>query len=145
LSVSAFTRFRGQRWISTSARITNGMDTNQTAPRPVVHLELHTADQVRASAFYARLLGWRPELVLAACGSYLALDVGGMSSGIVECGTRRPSWLPYVAVERIDEATERARRLGAAVLLEPREGPSGWRSVVSSPEAGEVALWEPRR
>jgi hypothetical protein len=31
------------------------------------------------------------------------------------------------------------------VLLEPREGPSGWRSVVSSADAGEVALWAPRR
>jgi len=31
------------------------------APVPVVHLELHTADQVRASEFYARLLHWRSE------------------------------------------------------------------------------------
>ena len=43
------------------------------------------------------------------------------------------------------DLTERARQLGAVVLLEPREGPSGWRSVISSPEAGEVALWEPKR
>jgi predicted enzyme related to lactoylglutathione lyase len=113
---------------------------------PVVHLELHTADEVRASAFLARLLHWRPEVIRAACGSYLALDTGGrVDGGIVECGTNRPLWLPYVEVDRIDESTERARRLGAAVLLEPREGPSGWRSVVSSPDGGEVALWEPKR
>jgi predicted enzyme related to lactoylglutathione lyase len=120
------------------------MNAQQSAPRPVVHLELHTGDQVGASAFYARLLQWRPELVRAACGSsYLALDTGaGPGGGIVECTTRRPLWLPYVEVERIEDATERACRLGAAVLLAPREGPSGWRSVVSSPEAGEVALWE---
>jgi len=146
LSVSPATRVHGERWISTPARITSDMNANQTAPRPVVHLELHTADQVRASAFYARLLQWRPEFVRAACGSYLALDTGaGPGGGIVECGTRRPLWLPYVEVERVDEATERACRLGAVVLLAPREGPSGWRSVVSSPEAGEVALWEPKR
>ena len=122
------------------------MTANQIPPRPVVHLELHTPDQVRASAFCAQLLHWRPELIRAACGSYLALDtcacVGG---GIVECSTRRAVWLPYIEVDRIDEATERARRFGAAVLLEPREGPSGWRSVVSSREAGEVALWERKR
>jgi predicted enzyme related to lactoylglutathione lyase len=122
------------------------MSRNQPPPWPVVHLELHTTNQVRASAFYARLLHWRPELFRAAAGSYLALDMGvSVGGGIVECGTRRPLWLPYVEVDRIDEATERARRLGAAVLLESREGPSGWRSVVSSPEAGEVALWERRR
>jgi predicted enzyme related to lactoylglutathione lyase len=119
---------------------------NQMRPRPVVHLELHTTDQVRASAFYAELLSWRPEVVRAAAGSYLALDTGAhLGGGVVECSTRRPLWLPYVDVDRIERSTEHARELGAAVLLEPREGPSGWRSVVSTPEAGEIALWEPKR
>jgi predicted enzyme related to lactoylglutathione lyase len=128
------------RWKATSR------SANRIPPRPVVHLELHTPDQVRASAFYAELLYWRPEVVRAAAGSYLALDTGAhLGGGVVECGTRRPLWLPYVEVDRVDRSTERARELGAIVLLEPREGPSGWRSVVSSPEAGEVALWAPRR
>jgi uncharacterized protein len=122
------------------------MSINQTLPHRVVHLELHTGDRQRASAFYARLLKWQPDVIRAASSSYLALDMGGgVGGGIVECATRRPLWLPYVEVDQIDEAIEHARRLGAAVLLEPREGPSGWRSVVSSPEGGEVALWEPKR
>ena len=122
------------------------MTTSRTRPRSVVHLELHTPDQVRASAFYAELLHWRPEFVRTAAGSYLALDTGPqLSGGVVECGTPRPLWLPYVEVDRIDRSTERAQELGAVVLLEPREGPSGWRSVVSSPQAGEIALWEPKR
>lgn len=121
------------------------MSINQSVPRPVVHLELHTGDQVRASAFYARLLGWRPELIRAASGSYLALELGGrLGAGIVECGIRRPVWLPYVEVERVGEATARARQSGAAVLLEPREGPAGWRSVVFSPVAGHVGFWQPK-
>lgn len=115
-------------------------------PCPVVHLELHTGDQARASAFYAGLLRWRPELIRVASGSYLALELGcGFGGGIVECCTRRPSWLPYVEVDQVEELTERACRLGATVLLEPREGPAGWRSVVSSPEGGEVAFWQPKR
>jgi predicted enzyme related to lactoylglutathione lyase len=122
------------------------MSANQTPPRPVVHLELHTFDQVGASAFYAQLLHWRAQVVRAAAGSYLAFDTGGqLGGGIVECGSGRPLWLPYVEVDRIVRSTERAQELGAIVLLEPREGPSGWRSVVSSPQAGEIALWEPRR
>ena len=112
----------------------------------VVHLELHTGDRAAASAFCASLLGWTPELVEARCGSYLALDLGGgLGGGIVECGTRRPLWLPYVEVDQIEEQTEHARRLGARVLLEPREGPVGWRSVVSTPEAAEIAFWQPKR
>src|SRR2546426_10272341 len=99
---------------------------------PMVHLELHTGDQQRARAFYAELCGWRSERIEARCGSYLALDLGrGLGGGIVECETPRPLWLPYAEVAQIDEATERARLLGASVLLEPREGPAGWRSVVA--------------
>src|SRR5262245_53677374 len=122
------------------------MNTTHSGPRPVVHLELHTPDQAAASLFYARLLGWRPELLEAQCGSYLALGLGGaLDGGIVECRTRRPLWLPYVHVDRVEEQTERARQLGARVLLEAREGSAGWRSVVSTPEAGEIAFWQPKR
>jgi predicted enzyme related to lactoylglutathione lyase len=114
-----------------------------TTPRPVAHLELHTPDGAAARAFYGELLGWRPELIEAAERSYLALDLGeGPSGGIVECGTERPLWLPYVSVPDIVRMTERARELGAEVLLEPREGPAGWRSVVAIPGAGEIALWQ---
>jgi predicted enzyme related to lactoylglutathione lyase len=132
--------------VTHAAGIDTDMSATQAPPRPVVHLELHTPDQVRASAFYAQLLQWRPTLLRAAGGSYLALDTGArLGGGIVECGTRRPLWLPYVEVDRVDESTDRARELGAAVLLEPRECVSGLRSVVSSAVAGEVALWERRR
>jgi predicted enzyme related to lactoylglutathione lyase len=120
--------------------------TMNSMPRPLVHLELHTDDRAAAGAFYGALLHWQPELIDARCGSYLAFELGrGLGGGIVECGTRRPLWLPYVEVERIGEETDRARQLGAHVLLEPREGPAGWRSVVSDRCAGEIAFWQPKR
>jgi uncharacterized protein len=113
---------------------------------PVVHLELHTGDLPRARDFYAELCGWREERIDAGCGSYLALETGGrVGGGIVECGAGRPVWLPYVEVPEIVDATDRARRLGAAVLLDAREGPAGWRSVVASPSGGEIAFWQPKR
>ncbi len=88
---------------------------------------------------------WRTEEVDAGSGSYLHLELGGgLGGGIVECGARRSLWLPYVQVDLVDEFTDRARRLGASVLLEPREGPAGWRSVVATPESGEIAFWQPK-
>jgi uncharacterized protein len=112
---------------------------------PVVHLELHTADLPGARAFYAGLCGWRPEQITVPSGSYLGLEMGGgLGGGIVECAARRPLWLPYVEVPDVVEATESARRLGATVLLEPREGPAGWRGVVAAPAAGELAFWQPK-
>jgi predicted enzyme related to lactoylglutathione lyase len=114
---------------------------------PVVHLELHTGDRSSARAFYAGLCGWRSAEVEAGGGrSYLALELGeAVGGGIVECPTRRSLWLPYVEVAEIFAATERALALGATVLLEPREGPAGWRAVVTTPAGGEVAFWQPKR
>ena len=112
---------------------------------PVVHLELHSANMARASAFYAALCGWRPEKIQACSRSYLALELGGgLGGGIVECETERALWLPYVEVDEVGAATERARTLGASVLLEPREGPAGWRSVVATEAGAEVAFWQPK-
>src|SRR5438034_10180808 len=99
---------------------------------PIVHLELHTGNLPRACAFCTRLFGWRAETVNVRSGSYLTLEVGdGIEGGVVECEGERPLWLPYVEVADLAAATERARLLGASVLLEPREGPAGWRSVVA--------------
>jgi hypothetical protein len=117
-----------------------------TRPNPVVHMELHTGDLARACAFYAQVCGWRAERIDAGSGSYLALELGcAIGGGAVECQTERPLWLPYVEVGEITEATERARLLGASVLLEPREGPAGWRSVVAVPAGAEIAFWQPKR
>ncbi|HEY3018721.1 MAG TPA: hypothetical protein VGJ32_00930 [Solirubrobacteraceae bacterium] len=114
--------------------------------RPVVHLELHTGDLKVASGFYAELCGWRPEVIATPCGSYHAIELGNrLGGGMVECPTRHPLWLPYVEVGKIGEATDRARLLGASVLLDPREGPAGWRSVVATPAGGEIAFWQPKR
>ena len=112
----------------------------------IVHLELHTSDLAQARSLYSELLRWRPEQIRTASGSYLALELGGgVGGGIVECQVPRPLWLPYVEVDQICEATERARELEASVLLEPREGPAGWRSVVAAPDGAEIAFWQPKR
>jgi predicted enzyme related to lactoylglutathione lyase len=128
------------RWISLRARIETDVSS------AVVHLELHTPNLGGACAFYSGLLGWRPQRAVSGGATYHALDLGaGFGGGLVECGTKRALWLPYVEVESIVAATERARALGASVLLAPREGPAGWRSVVVSPTGGELALWQPKR
>jgi predicted enzyme related to lactoylglutathione lyase len=113
---------------------------------PVVHLELHTANLARACEFYGRLLGWRTEIIDSdGCPPYRTLEMGGMGGGVVECESERALWLPYVEVGEIRGATDRARDLGADVLMEPREGPAGWRSVVASSAGAEIAFWQQKR
>lgn len=113
------------------------------AASPVIHLELHTGDLRGAVDFYTRLFGWHPERIHAGTGSYLALEMGnGVGGGVVECESRQPLWLPYVDVPDVKRTTEQARELGGEILLGPREGPEGWRSVVAAPDGGEVAFWQ---
>jgi predicted enzyme related to lactoylglutathione lyase len=112
---------------------------------PVVHLELRTPNLSRACGFYSRLFGWSIETVRAGSGSYVALELGhGIDGGVVEGKGVGSNWLPYVEVADIDQATRRGGALGAAVMLEPREGPAGWRSVLAVPDGAEVALWQPK-
>lgn len=112
---------------------------------PLVHLELHTRDRSRARSLFAELCGWQGEQIDRGRASYLALELGTIGGGIVECATERAVWVPYVEVRRLDETTDRARDLGATVLLEPRECPNGWRSVVSTVQGGDIAFWQPKR
>jgi predicted enzyme related to lactoylglutathione lyase len=101
---------------------------------PVVHLELHTGNLARASDFYTRVFGWSAETVEVGHSSYLSLKLGdGIDGGIVERD---------VEVADLMGVIERARALGAAVILEPREGPIGWRSILAVPSGARIALWQ---
>ena len=114
---------------------------------PVVHLELHTNDLPSARDLYGELCGWHPDRVDTRHGSYLALDMGRrLGGGIVESSHRQAA----VAALRGRSATSPrppitrspwARRCCSA----PREGPAGWRSVISSPVGGEIAFWQQKR
>jgi predicted enzyme related to lactoylglutathione lyase len=113
---------------------------------PVVHLELHTGDLQGAHALYAALCGWRPDQIDTPHGSYSTMVLGrGIGGGAVECATERALWLPYVQVSDVGKSTRRAFELGAEVLLSPREGPAGWRSVIRTDSGGELAFWQPKR
>ncbi|HEY1596217.1 MAG TPA: VOC family protein [Thermoleophilaceae bacterium] len=115
-------------------------------PNPVVHMELLTSDLPRACEFYTRLFQWRAATVEVAGGEYHALEPGeGIGAGVVEGCTKRSIWLPYIEVADVVEATSRARELGACVPVDSREGPTGWRSVVATPEGAPVALWQSKR
>ncbi|MHB8533581.1 MAG: VOC family protein [Solirubrobacteraceae bacterium] len=112
---------------------------------PVVHLELHTRDMQEARSTYARLCGWQAEQLQVGGRDYTALGLGErIGGGVVECPTSRALWLPYVRVADLRGALATAERLEASVLLGPREGPAGWRAVVSTAAGGEIALWQPK-
>ena len=107
-----------------------GQTHEPDAVKPVVHLELHTSDLRARPRLLRRAVRLAAGAIDARDGSYLALDLGErIGGGIVECGDRAPAVVALCrGAETSRKATDTARALGAAVLLEPREGPAGWRS-----------------
>jgi uncharacterized protein len=112
----------------------------------VVHLELRTRDVPRACTFLGDLFAWRVETVRAGPIEYLALAIGsGIEGGLAEVDAAGALWLPYVEVDDVRAATERALDLGACLTLDLREGPVGWRTIVETPASGPLGLWQPKR
>ena len=112
-----------------------------------VHVELNTTDVDKAKGFYGKLFNWKLEDMPMEGGVYTIIKPEkGTGGGMMKhpMPGAPSAWLPYVEVADISETTERARLLGAAVLLEPREGPIGWRSVVAVPAGAELAFWQPK-
>ena len=115
---------------------------------PFVHVELNTTDLAKAKVFYGKLFDWKLEEAPMADGSsYVLVDVsGGTGGGMMKHPMPgAPSmWLPYVAVDDLAAATEKARSLGATIAKGVTEIPGiGWFSVIVDPTGAALALWKP--
>ena len=87
---------------------------------PFVHVELGTTDLDRAKSFYRSLFGWRLNDVEMGGGmTYTMIGVGegtggGMMKHPIPGGPS--AWLPYVLVDDIRAATDKAKSLGATIM-----------------------------
>jgi uncharacterized protein len=113
---------------------------------PFVHVELNTTDLGAAKTFYAKLFDWQMEDLDMEEGPYTMISVGDGTGGgmMTQPVPGAPSaWLPYVDVEDITAATEKAQSLGAEVVVEVTEVPEmGWLSVFKDPTGAFLGLWE---
>ena len=115
---------------------------------PFVHVELMTNDVQKAKEFYGKLFKWELEDVPMEIGPYTMIKVGeGTGGGMLKnpIPGATSSWIAYVQVDDIDEATARARQLGASVMRETVEASNfGWFSIITDPTGAMLALWEPK-
>jgi predicted enzyme related to lactoylglutathione lyase len=91
-------------------------------PQPVVYFEIVGGEDAAAQhAFYAELFGWEVTPVESTGGSYATVRGAGIGGG-VGAFQGGPSYVAvYVEADDPAAALERARALGAEVLMEPRE------------------------
>jgi predicted enzyme related to lactoylglutathione lyase len=111
-------------------------------PGSLTMTELATPDPDRAAAFYEALLGWTTEVVDQASG-YRSLKVGERLNAGMRPDTSMPAnWVPYFTVASLDDAPERARSSGGAVVVEPVTIPAGRFAGLADPQGAVFCPFE---
>jgi predicted enzyme related to lactoylglutathione lyase len=93
--------------------------------------------------FFESLFGWKgsegpPGLTMLAQD---AAPFAALGSKQERCGDR-DEWIPFVAVDDVDAATERALSSGATLIRKKSRGPAGEFTVVRDPGGAALALWK---
>jgi uncharacterized protein len=109
--------------------------------------ELLTTDLAAARCFYSGVLGWQAQDASTAELVYnlftaAEAPVSGLMS-LPEEARRMgatPRWVGYVAVDDIDAAAGRIKRLGGTVYVPPTETNIGCISIVADPQTATLAL-----
>jgi len=114
--------------------------------------ELSTRDTEAAKNFFSRLFGWKyqPAPKQAGTGAdYEIITAPGTNQpigGIMKMGMEYPKdapphWLPYVAVENVDEACEKVEELGGKICVPPTDIPGTGRfAVINDPTGSTLSL-----
>lgn len=110
-----------------------------------VWLELASADQPAAVAFYGGVLGWSASEPFAEFDGYQDFSVDGATiAGVrsLEAG-ELGSWTILFRVDDVEAAVARARELGATAIseLEPA-GELGIAAYLRDPSGARFALWQ---
>jgi hypothetical protein len=125
---------------------------------PFVHVELNTTDVDKAKKFYGQLFDWKledvpmvaggPPGLQASKGTYTMIKPGeGTGGGMLKQAVpgAPSSWLAYVLVDDIAASTQKAKSLGAKIMLDVTEVPDmGWLSIIIDPTGAALGLWKTR-
>ena len=91
--------------------------------------ELHTTDNAKALAFYAKHFGWTADGThdMGPMGQYRLFKIGKVQAGgmMNDANLPRPQWMIYFGVDDIVKAAARVRAAGGTVTLDPMEVPGG--------------------
>ncbi|NWF53307.1 MAG: VOC family protein [Syntrophaceae bacterium] len=111
---------------------------------PFVHVELMTKDPVKSRQFYAQMFDWKLEEIPGM--DYTIIQVGeGTGGGMLKSPDSNipDHWLPYILVDDVVSATQKARSLGAVITQDVAEVPGyGYFSVILDPTGAAFALWQ---
>jgi uncharacterized protein len=109
-----------------------------------VHIELSTDDIAKAKKFYKSLFDWK--LTDMPDKGYTMINVGkGTGGGMMkkQMPEQPTMWLPYVQVDSVKKAVTKAKKAGAAVMVEYQSiGEMGAIGVLADPTGAAFGVWE---
>ena len=114
------------------------------APGTFCFAELVSPEVASAKQFYGDLFGWTTDEVTSSSGPYSLFQIEGqVVAGLRGITRGRQRWIPYLAVEHLDQTVAHAERLGAHLGDEPFEVSGVARMATIVDPAGRlVGLWE---
>lgn len=114
--------------------------------------ELMTKNAAAATKFYPSLFGWSVRDAGNPSMKYTIVGVGENGvGGIFEltepmCSSlgTNGSWIGYIAVDEVDQAADRAARLGGKITVPPTDIPNVGRfAIAADPQGGPFVLFRP--
>ena len=108
--------------------------------------ELYTTDPKKVGDFYANLFGWTREPMPTPMGEYTVFKKGdaqaaGMMQITKEMPGMPPHWMVYFAVEDSDRTVEKAKGMGAHVMVPPTDIPNiGRFAILNDPQGAGFAV-----
>jgi len=119
----------------------------------IVHFEIPADDVEKLRKFYTELFGWKIERVPGPV-EYWGIETvpvdehgtpirPGVNGGMMkkEHPEQRP--VNYIAVESVDEYSEKIKALGGKIIVPKMEVPEiGWWALALDPEGNQFAIFE---
>ncbi|MCA9669548.1 MAG: VOC family protein [Myxococcales bacterium] len=110
---------------------------------PITYAELHSTKPDSARDFYAELFAWRTEPAPGPDGYTMLLPGDGISGGLMQSPDGRSSWVPYIAVESLEAAIARAKKLGGRQIKDITLVPEMGRfSLFADPGGATFGIWQ---
>jgi len=112
--------------------------------------ELLTTDVESAKRFYGEVVGWESRDMQMGSGTiYTMLSSGGTDrAGAMTVPPQAegtpPNWMTYLGTDDVDATAEKARSLGATIMMEPFDVPTvGRLAILADPAGAVVGLYKP--
>jgi len=119
-------------------------------PGALCWTELETSNVDACRGFYTKVFGWKTETRQMAEGPYVVFSAGEKQvCGMMACSKNTPKgtpshWTVYFAVKGCDDTVEKAKKLGAKIVVPPADIPDVGRfAMMFDPQGAFFAVLQP--